>query len=184
MKAHSDSTADSPSVAERVKDNICIEGDRHLQASHLKQLKRDCSGSEFYPHQNYGLQLCWNFANCDVLRDVYKLDMGPFGCNELREQMVHLNLEFSGGSEIVVGKKKFHQIDLPSDPSITIRDLIQWMMSSLIEKDKAYLLVANDTVRPGVLVLVNDVDWEVLSGVDTTLKEGDTVTFLSTIHGG
>lgn len=31
MKAHSDSTADSPSVAERVKDNICIEGDRHLQ---------------------------------------------------------------------------------------------------------------------------------------------------------
>lgn len=65
---------------------------------------------------------------------------GPFGCNELREQMVHLNLEFSGGSEIVVGKKKFHQIDLPSDPSITIRDLIQWMMSSLIEKDKFALL--------------------------------------------
>lgn len=54
--------------------------------------------------------------------------------------MVHLNLEFSGGSEIVVGKKKFHQIDLPSDPSITIRDLIQWMMSSLIEKDKFALL--------------------------------------------
>ena len=35
--------------------------------------------------------------------------------------------------------------------------------------------------RSGILVLVNDVDWEVLEGGDTELA---VVLFLSTLHGG
>jgi len=38
--------------------------------------------------------------------------------------------------------------------------------------------------RPGVLVLVNDADWE-LSGLDESpLADGDRVAFISTLHGG
>lgn len=40
------------------------------------------------------------------------------------------------------------------------------------------------TVRAGVLVLVNDVDWELEDGLGTLLHPNDTVTFISTLHGG
>ena len=38
--------------------------------------------------------------------------------------------------------------------------------------------------RPGILVMVNDVDWELSGREDTELEAGDTVVFLSTLHGG
>ena len=38
--------------------------------------------------------------------------------------------------------------------------------------------------RPGILVLINDVDWE-LEGEDKyELVDGDNVLFVSTLHGG
>ena len=39
-------------------------------------------------------------------------------------------------------------------------------------------------VRPGILVLVNDADWELLGQLDYQLEEGDNVVFISTLHGG
>ena len=38
--------------------------------------------------------------------------------------------------------------------------------------------------RPGILVLVNDCDWELCGKLDAKLDEGDTVVFISTLHGG
>ncbi|KAI8545227.1 hypothetical protein RHMOL_Rhmol07G0024600 [Rhododendron molle] len=38
--------------------------------------------------------------------------------------------------------------------------------------------------RPGVLVLVNDCDWELSGQLDTMLEEKDVVVFISTLHGG
>ncbi|CAN1236777.1 Ubiquitin-related modifier 1 homolog 2 [Linum grandiflorum] len=38
--------------------------------------------------------------------------------------------------------------------------------------------------RPGVLVLVNDCDWELSGQLETTLQEKDVVVFISTLHGG
>lgn len=38
--------------------------------------------------------------------------------------------------------------------------------------------------RPGILVLLNDVDWELEGRLDALLHEGDVVTFISTLHGG
>ena len=40
------------------------------------------------------------------------------------------------------------------------------------------------TRRRGILVLINDRDWELLEGVHTELMVGDKVTFISTLHGG
>lgn len=44
---------------------------------------------------------------------------------------------------------------------------------------------ADDTFRrPGILVLINDADWE-LEGEDKyEIEEGDNVLFVSTLHGG
>ena len=38
--------------------------------------------------------------------------------------------------------------------------------------------------RPGVLVLINESDWELLGMLEAELSEGDNVVFISTLHGG
>lgn len=37
--------------------------------------------------------------------------------------------------------------------------------------------------RPGIIVLVNDQDWELLEKEEYNLEEGDEVVFVSTLHG-
>lgn len=38
--------------------------------------------------------------------------------------------------------------------------------------------------RPGILVLINDTDWELEGEGAYELKDGDEVVFISTLHGG
>ena len=38
--------------------------------------------------------------------------------------------------------------------------------------------------RPGILVLVNDTDWELEGELDYRLEDGDEIVFISTLHGG
>lgn len=40
------------------------------------------------------------------------------------------------------------------------------------------------TRRPGILVLVNDTDWELEGEGDYVLNNGDEIVFISTLHGG
>ena len=39
-------------------------------------------------------------------------------------------------------------------------------------------------MRPGIIVLVNDTDWELLDTTRYKLENGDSVAFISTLHGG
>jgi ubiquitin related modifier 1 len=50
--------------------------------------------------------------------------------------------------------------------------------------EKLELFWDNKRLRPGILVLVNEVDWELLGSEEAKLAEGDEVTFISTLHGG
>lgn len=38
--------------------------------------------------------------------------------------------------------------------------------------------------RPGILVLINDTDWELEGEGEYELKSGDELVFISTLHGG
>lgn len=38
--------------------------------------------------------------------------------------------------------------------------------------------------RPGILVLINDADWELEGEEEYELNSGDNVLFVSTLHGG
>lgn len=123
-------------------------------------------------------------------------------------------MQFSGGLELLFDRVKSQKIFLThsnSVPSTTITvpasqstasDLsavsvpkadtdapftIQTVLSYLILhklRDRPDLFVLDGNVRPGILVLVNDCDWELLDGLDAKLKSGDVVTFISTLHGG
>lgn len=48
--------------------------------------------------------------------------------------------------------------------------------------NKMYLLAYWS--RPGILVLVNEVDWELADKENCVLEAGDKVSFISTLHGG
>eukprot|EP00698_Gefionella_okellyi_P025248 TRINITY_DN917_c0_g1_i2.p1 TRINITY_DN917_c0_g1~~TRINITY_DN917_c0_g1_i2.p1 ORF type:complete len:106 (+),score=8.78 TRINITY_DN917_c0_g1_i2:84-401(+) len=103
-----------------------------------------------------------------------------------------LTIEFSGGAELLFNKIKVHHLDTPETVK-TLRDLVCWIRDNLLQ-ERPDLFVSHDTVyavlashcdrRPGILVLVNDTDWELLGGIDYTLEEGDTIVFISTLHGG
>lgn len=38
--------------------------------------------------------------------------------------------------------------------------------------------------RPGILVLINDADWELEGEEKYELQQGDGIVFVSTLHGG
>ncbi|KAJ6654625.1 hypothetical protein lerEdw1_006778, partial [Lerista edwardsae] len=73
-----------------------------------------------------------------------------------------VELEFGGGAELLFDGVKKHRVTLPSQPEPwDIRNLLAWIKGNLL-KERPELFVQGDSVRPGILVLVNDADWELL----------------------
>ena len=57
-------------------------------------------------------------------------------------------------------------------------------LSDNLLQERPELFMKERTVRPGILVLVNDADWELLGQLEYELEQGDTILFISTLHGG
>lgn len=49
-------------------------------------------------------------------------------------------------------------------------------------KTSSHALLVNR--RPGILVLINDTDWELEGELDYQIQQGDEIVFISTLHGG
>ncbi|KZT28214.1 ubiquitin-like modifier 1 [Neolentinus lepideus HHB14362 ss-1] len=112
---------------------------------------------------------------------------------------ISLKVEFGGGLELLFSNQKSHQLSLPtrvaSDDStspfgkeqetkaLDITYLIHWLRDHRL-KERVELFMENDTVRPGILVLVNDTDWELEGEGQYEIKDGDEIVFISTLHGG
>ncbi len=98
---------------------------------------------------------------------------------------LHIEVEFSGGAELLFDKVKRHTLELPvvQDQTWTLRSLIAWIRDNLL-KERPEFFVLGETVRPGILVLVNNADWELLGELEYEIQEGDNVVFISTLHGG
>ncbi|XP_076676177.1 ubiquitin-related modifier 1 [Andrena cerasifolii] len=95
---------------------------------------------------------------------------------------IPVTIEFGGGAELLFDKKKKHIVNLPGN-EWTIQRLLFWMKDNLL-KERPELFLQGDTVRPGILVLVNDTDWELLGEGNYELRPSDTILFISTLHGG
>jgi ubiquitin related modifier 1 len=67
--------------------------------------------------------------------------------------------------------------------SWTIKDLLVWIRTNLL-KQRPELFMQEDSIRPGILILVNDSDWDLLGNLKYKLQQNDHVTFISTLHGG
>ena len=92
-----------------------------------------------------------------------------------------ITIEFTGGMELLFGGQK--RLSLPFRENQSIRDLIQLLRNEHL-RDKPELFVKDDTVRPGILVLINDVDWELEGEGKYVIQPSDNIVFISTLHGG
>ncbi|CAH3179602.1 unnamed protein product, partial [Porites evermanni] len=94
------------------------------------------------------------------------------------------SLWFSGGAELLFNKVKEHEVLLPKDENPwNIGRLLIWIKDNLL-KERPELFLQGDSVRPGILVLINETDWELLGELDYELQENDSIVFISTLHGG
>ncbi|OSX79669.1 hypothetical protein BU14_0072s0027 [Porphyra umbilicalis] len=119
--------------------------------------------------------------------------------------MTRVTVRFAGGLELLVGGRKRVDVHLPPAPSATavgvggggapppppapapavVGDLIAHVRAEVItERHDAFATAADAGVRPGILVLINDVDWELEGTTAAALADGDVVSFISTLHGG
>jgi len=104
---------------------------------------------------------------------------------------------------MLFGNERTHKISLPSKADDgskpNIGYLVDYLCKDVMEDNRKELFVMENSVcvlrlhccqtltrcrRPGILVLINDADWE-LEGEDKyELKTGDNIVFVSTLHGG
>ncbi|EMD37016.1 hypothetical protein CERSUDRAFT_84030 [Gelatoporia subvermispora B] len=122
---------------------------------------------------------------------------------------ITLSVQFSGGLETLFGNRTAHTVALPARVPV---DAAHWAASpaqpgseqagteaETKPVDMAYLLhhlraraltarpelfLEHGTVRPGILVLLNDADWELEGEGAALLHDKDEVVFISTLHGG
>uniref|UniRef100_A0A3Q3EIM0 Ubiquitin-related modifier 1 n=1 Tax=Labrus bergylta TaxID=56723 RepID=A0A3Q3EIM0_9LABR len=73
-----------------------------------------------------------------------------------------IHLEFGGGAELLFDGVKEHHVTLPSQSEPwDVKQLLVWIQRNLL-KERPELFVQGDSVRPGILVLINDADWELM----------------------
>ncbi|KAI8979744.1 ubiquitin-related modifier 1 [Mycotypha africana] len=100
---------------------------------------------------------------------------------------LNINVEFSGGMELLFNNVSKHTIKFPAtnnagSPS-NLQDLLFYIRDNMMT-DRKELFVEKDTVRPGILVLINNVDWELCDELEYELQDKDEIVFISTLHGG
>lgn len=98
--------------------------------------------------------------------------------------MVQLCLEFGGGMELLFGNARELDVEVPGT-SITVGAALAHIRDNvLVDKARVDMFMKGPTIRPGVLVLINDADWELSGSEESELEDGDKLAFISTLHGG
>ncbi|KTW28542.1 hypothetical protein T552_01802 [Pneumocystis carinii B80] len=106
------------------------------------------------------------------------------------DDILDITVQFSGGLQTLFGNKNTHHIQiLLSDPALkgnppNIAYLIQFLSENLMNDARKNFFIKDDTVRPGILVLINNEDWELNDEKYYILQPKDEITFISTLHGG
>lgn len=97
--------------------------------------------------------------------------------------MVSITVEFLGGLDVIVNKQRIHQVQI--DGGANVKSLITYIADQMItNKNDVEVFLEDGTIRPGILTLINDTDWELEGGEEYVLEDRDVISFTSTLHGG
>ncbi|KAI8622967.1 Urm1-domain-containing protein [Xylariaceae sp. FL1651] len=101
---------------------------------------------------------------------------------------VSIVVEFTGGLEMLFSDQRRHVLSIPAtdknNKAVTISYLIDYLSDNVMKDTRKELFVLDDHLRPGILVLINDADWELEGEEAYEIQNGDNILFVSTLHGG
>ncbi|KAJ4331276.1 Ubiquitin- modifier 1 [Didymella glomerata] len=104
------------------------------------------------------------------------------------EETIPIKVEFSGGLELLFDNQKKYSLSIPSkdesDVPSNVAFLVRYLCDKVMKDPRKDMFVLDDTVRPGILVLINEADWELEGEDQYELQKDDYVMFVSTLHGG
>ncbi|KAI0977445.1 Urm1-domain-containing protein [Xylaria arbuscula] len=103
--------------------------------------------------------------------------------------VLSITVEFTGGLEMLFSDQRRHALSLPavddkSRKPVTVAYLIEYLCEHTMRDTRKELFVLDDHLRPGILVLINDADWELEGEEAYEIQNGDSILFVSTLHGG
>ncbi|KAK7432783.1 Ubiquitin-related modifier 1 [Neonectria magnoliae] len=101
---------------------------------------------------------------------------------------ISITVEFSGGLEMLFSHQRSHALTIPAvdkdGQTTTIALLIDYLCEHVMNDSRKDLFVLDNHLRPGILVLINDADWELEGEEAYEVQSGDSILFVSTLHGG
>ncbi|KAI1407260.1 ubiquitin related modifier 1 [Hypoxylon sp. FL1857] len=107
---------------------------------------------------------------------------------EVQLPELSIAVEFTGGLEMLFSDQRRHSLSIPAankeGKPATIADLIDYLCEHVMKDNRKELFVLEDHLRPGILVLINDADWELEGEEAYEIQAGDNILFVSTLHGG
>ncbi|GAO17164.1 uncharacterized protein UV8b_02731 [Ustilaginoidea virens] len=113
--------------------------------------------------------------------------MAPTATKNPDDQLI-LTVEFSGGLEMLFADQQHHSLKVPSKDEhgqpANLAFLIHHICENVMKDTRKELFILDSHLRPGILVLVNDADWELEGEEAYELSNGDNILFVSTLHGG
>lgn len=94
-------------------------------------------------------------------------------------------LNFSGGCELFFNKVPTLNLSNVVPQGTSLGELVTLIKERYVQERPEFFADPSGLgVRPGILVLVNGCDAEVVGGMTYVLEDGDEVDFISTLHGG
>ncbi|KIR27015.1 hypothetical protein I309_04184 [Cryptococcus deuterogattii LA55] len=106
------------------------------------------------------------------------------------DDTMEVRFEFGGGLHLLFSSQPKHVTHLPrfvpgtTPPEpLNMRYVVKWMKENLLS-EREEMFGEGDGVRPGILVLINDADWELEGELEYEIRDRDEIVFISTLHGG
>ncbi|KAH8683007.1 ubiquitin-related modifier 1 [Tricladium varicosporioides] len=110
------------------------------------------------------------------------------------ESTLAITVEFTGGLEMLFSDERKHKLVVPTKDdkgnAVNIGWLVHHLVEDVMKDSRKEMFVLDGHVvclhgsRPGILVLINDADWELEGEASYALQPNDNILFVSTLHGG
>ncbi|KAH9865966.1 Ubiquitin- modifier 1 [Plenodomus biglobosus] len=108
--------------------------------------------------------------------------------SDMHDDTIPITIEFSGGLEILFANQKKYTLAMPRQDEAgqpaNVAFLVRYLCEKVMKDPRKDLFVLDGTVRPGILVLINEADWELEGEDQYELAKNDHIMFVSTLHGG
>ncbi len=93
-----------------------------------------------------------------------------------------ISIEFAGGLQVLFEDKMKLEIEIEKEMNLS--ELLKLMREKYVKRTPELFVNENGNIRAGILVLINDCDWELEDSYQYVLKDRDVISFISTLHGG